>query len=108
MEFYKPDKEVQRPRGNDVADQACSRSCGWRGELCEAPSVAAAVSAEEEHARESLHATHVPPEKCLKWQLQLRRFERCAASIHSRRARGARRSPPVISSMLRFGLAVPA
>src|SRR5439155_21586254 len=47
MEFDKPDKEVQRPRGNDVADQAYSRSCGWRGELCEPSSVAAAVSAAE-------------------------------------------------------------
>ena len=36
MEFDKPGKEVQRPRGNDVADQACSRSCGWRGELSRA------------------------------------------------------------------------
>jgi hypothetical protein len=68
MEFDKPDKEVQRPRGNDVADQACSRLYGWRGEFCEASSVAAAVSV----------------------------------------ARGARRSSPVISSSLRFGLAVPA
>ena len=33
MEFDKPDKEVQRPRGNDVADQACSRLSGWRGEF---------------------------------------------------------------------------
>jgi len=80
MEFDKPDKEVQRPRGNDVADQARSRLCGWRAEFCEASSVAAAVSAAEEHARESLHATRVPPQRCLKWQLQIRRFEHCAAS----------------------------
>jgi len=75
MEFDKPGKEVQRPRGNDVADQACSRSCGWTGELCEASSVAAAVSAAEEHA------TRVPPQKCLKWQLHIRRFEHGAASM---------------------------
>jgi len=83
MEFDKPDKEVQRPRGNDVADQACSRSCGWMGDLREPSAVAAAVSAAEEHAttRESLHATRVPPQKCLKWQLHIRRFEHCAASI---------------------------
>ena len=83
MEFDKPGKEVQRPRGNDVADQACSRSCGWRSELCEASSVAAAVSAAEEHAttRESLHATRVPPQKSLKWQLHIRRFEHGAASM---------------------------
>jgi len=60
MEFDKPDKEVQRPRGNDVADQACSRSCGWRGELREASSVAAAVSAAEEHA--TTRATTEMPE----------------------------------------------
>src|ERR1700756_4990517 len=99
MEFDKPDKEVQRPHGNDVADQACSRSCG---ELCEPSSVAAAVSAAEGHA------TRVPPQKCLKWQLQIRRFEHCAARISFSRARGARPSPPLISSTLRFGLAVPA
>lgn len=108
MEFDKPDKEVLRPHGNDVADLACSRSCGWTGELCEASSVAAALSAGEGHARESLHATHVPPQKCRKWQLQIGRLERCAASISVSPAQGARHSPLVISSRLRFGLAVPA
>src|SRR6478672_3357769 len=108
MEFDKPDKEVQRPRGNDVADPACSRSCGWRSELCEASSVAAAVSAAEEHVCESLHATHVPPQKCLKWQLQIRRFERCAASISFSRCPGSSPLSSVIGSTLRFGLAVPA
>jgi len=102
MEFDKPDKEVQRPPGNDVANQACSRSCGWSGELCEPSSVAAAVSAAEEHA------TRVPPQKCLKWQLQIRRFEHCAARISFSLARGACPSPLLISSTLRFGLAVPA
>ena len=59
MEFDKPDKEVQHPRGNDVADQACSRSCGWRGELREASSVAAAVSAAE-RARDTRATTEMP------------------------------------------------
>src|SRR5205085_12529160 len=108
MEFDKPDKEVQRPRGNDVADQACSRSCGWRGDLREPSAVAAAVSAAEEHAttRESLHATRVPPQKCLKMATTHQAFRalRCKY-INSRWVRGARLSPPVISSTLRFGLA---
>jgi|SRR5438552_11967337 len=98
MEFDKPDKEVQRPPGNDVANQACSRSCGWSGELCEPSSVAAAVSAAEEHA------TRVPPQKCLKWQLQIRRL-RCKCIILAGLAELA--PPPPIGGTSRFGLAVP-
>src|SRR5438876_6758942 len=100
MEFDKPDKEIQRPRGNDVVDQASSRSCDWRGELCEPSSVAAAVSAAEEHAttRESLHATRVPPQKCLKWQLQIRRL-RCKCIILAGLAELA--PPPLIGGTSR-------
>ena len=105
MEFDKPDKEVQRPRGNDVADQACSRSCGWRGELREPSAVAAAASTAEEHAttRESLHAARVPPQKCLKWQLHIRVSSTALQVYHARRA-------AELASLLRlrFGLAVPA
>ena len=97
MEFDKPDKEVQRPRGNDVADQACSRSCGWRGELREPSAVAAAASTAEEHA------TRVPPQKCLKWQLHIKVSSTALQAYHARRA-------AELASLLRlrFGLAVPA
>src|SRR5438105_12614649 len=89
MEFDKPDKEVQRPRGNDVADQACSRSCGWRGELREPSAVAAAASTAEEHA------TRVPPTEMPEMATTHQGFEHCAASISCPPGCGARLSPPV-------------
>ena len=92
MEFDKPDKEVQRPRGNDVADQACSRLCGGRGELREASSVAAAVSAAEERAAREptaempeMATTHQGFEHCCKYIIlaglaELASLPRCLAA----------------------------
>src|SRR5438270_12684118 len=94
MEFDKPDKEVQRPRGNDVADQACSRSCGWRGELREPSAVAAAASTAEEHA------TREPPQKCLKWQLHIRVSSTALQVYHARRLRSSPLSSGCVSDWL--------
>jgi hypothetical protein len=108
MQCDKLDKEVQRPREDDVADQACSRSRGWRSELCETFSVAAAVSAAGEHAtiRESLHATRrattETPEMAATDQATA--LQVC----HSRWARGVRPRHYGLAEALRFGLAVPA
>src|SRR5205814_3811350 len=70
---------------------------GWRGELREPSAVAAAASTAEEHA------TRVPPQKCLKWQLHIRVSSTALQVYHARRA-------AELASLLRlrFGLAVPA
>ena len=109
MEFDKPDKEVQRPRGNDVADQACSRSCGWRGELsrgffCSGSHVGCRGARHRESCTRSRATTEMPE---MATTDQAFRALRCKYVILAA-ARGAGRSPPVISSTLRFGLAVPA
>jgi len=85
MEFDKPGKEVHRPHGNDVARPGVQSIVRLKGELRELSSVAAAVATAEEHA------TRVPPQKRLKWQLHIRRFEHCAASISL--SPGSRSSP---------------
>jgi len=60
MEFDKPNKEVQRPRGNDVADQACSRLCGWR--ICSGSRLGwrKARDNSREFARDTRATTEIP------------------------------------------------